>query len=247
MLKPNERIDELYSLGIKVIQDPRVFSFSTDAVLLAHFANLRRRRSSLTVDLGTGNGAVALFLSQRTHGRILGVEIQPKLAEMARRSVRLNHLGSQVRILTMDLARAPEKITPGSVDTVTCNPPYFKDLSTSIKNPDPYLAIARHEIKTNLTQVLKTTNCLLKNRGKADLVFRPGRLIEMLNLMQRYHLAPKRLRFVYSTSKKSARMFLIEAEKAGRLTGLQVLPPLIIMNNGHYSKVMHRIMSGPWN
>jgi len=121
MLKADERIDQLFRLDIQIIQSPSVFSYSMDAVLLADFAQLPKR--GLIVDLCAGNGAVGLFMSPKTNGQIVGVELQPRLADMAQRSIELNALTEQLSVLNMDLKDVTTVIKKDSVDIVTCNPP----------------------------------------------------------------------------------------------------------------------------
>ncbi len=247
-LKVDERIDALPGLDIRIIQSSRVFSFSLDAVLLAYFTRMRRRASSRTVDLCSGNGAVGLFVSQKTRGKIIEIELQPKLADMARRSVRLNHKTNQIRVLTLDLKRTFRALPKNSCDVVTCNPPYFANLKTSHKNPNPYLAIARHEIKTNLRQVVNVVSQLLKSHGHADLVYRPDRLLEMLYALRQNQLVPKRLQFAYPTLHSPAQLVLIDAVKSGKVRGLKIMPPLIIRNqdNSDNSALMKKIMQNRW-
>lgn len=221
-----ERIDQLIQNGIKIIQSDEVFSFSLDAVLLADFARVKPQTTSHLVDLCAGNGAVGLFLSTKTAGQIDLVEIQPKLADLAQRSVYLNRLDERVRVHIFDLKEAPQRLGSDHFDVVTCNPPYFVDQPTSLKNPNPYLAIARHELKTNLNEVLQSSSRLLKTKGHLYLVHRPDRLPEILQTCQRYRLAPKKLRFVHPKQGREANMVLIEAMKDGHDNGLKVLPPI---------------------
>lgn len=236
----NERIDQLYSQNVKIIQSPDVFSFSLDAVLLADFAKVVTSPKGKIVDLCAGNGAVGLFISRKTKAHIDMIEIQPRLADMAQRSVALNHLENQITVHTMDIADAFKVIAKDSIDSITCNPPYFANLDTSKKNPNPYLAIARHEIKTNFDTVARIASGLLKYNGKLFLVHRPDRLTELLMTLSKYQLTPKVLRFILPRQDKEANMVLIEAIKAGKLGGLRVLPELVVYNGKNYtSEVQH--------
>lgn len=88
ILQPSERLDDLLTHELRIIQSPEVFSFSMDAVLLARFATVPAK--GRIMDLCTGNGVIPLLLSTRTRAAIEGLEIQPRLADMARRSVALN-------------------------------------------------------------------------------------------------------------------------------------------------------------
>lgn len=243
MLQPGERIDQLYSQGVQIIQSKEVFSFSLDAVLLADFA--QPKRYSKIVDLCAGNGAVGLFLSQKTEGSITAVEIQARLADMARRSVRLNQLTDQMTVLEQDLATITEKIAKDSVEIVTCNPPYFPLSALSKKNPNPYLAIARHEIKTNLATILQVTSDLLKMNGKAYFVYRPDRLSELIRIAAEKRLSVKRVRLVYPKADREANMILVELIKDGKLRGQRFLPPLVVYDqHNHYLPEVQRLLFG---
>lgn len=244
-LKAGERIDQLYSQDVQIIQSPEVFAFSLDAVLLADFAKLPSRQSSQTVDLCAGNGAVGLFMSHKTRGQIAEVEIQPRLADMARRSVQLNALTSQMTVYEGDLAQVNQWIPKDSADVVTCNPPYFADLPDSQKNPNSYLAIARHEIKTDLATVVATTSGLLKMNGKSYFVHRPDRLLQLLDLMAANRLAPKRIRLVHPKPGKEANMVLVEAIKDGKPGGLRFLDPLTVYDQaGDYTPEVKALLYG---
>ncbi|MFD1465516.1 tRNA1(Val) (adenine(37)-N6)-methyltransferase [Lapidilactobacillus mulanensis] len=238
-----ERIDQLYNGAVKIIQSDEVFSFSLDAVLLADFTRVGPHYQ--VVDLCAGNGAVGLFLSRKTRGPITLVEIQQKLADMAQRSVDLNQLTSQVKVENIDLKNAPQTLGDDFADVVTCNPPYFVDHETSIKNPNPYYAIARHEITTNLDEVLTVSAKLLKTNGHLYLVHRPERLDEIILGLQTHRFAPKKMRFVYPKAGREANMVLIEAIKDGRPNGVRILPPLIVYEeNNEYTASVKKILFG---
>lgn len=244
-LMADERIDQLYSQDVKIIQSSSVFAFSLDAVLLAMFAKGSKSSKNLTVDMCAGNGAVGLFFAQKTNGKIIEIEIQPRLADMAKRSVSLNQFENKIQVLNIDLANSLNYIQHDSVDAILCNPPYFSDLPTSVKNPNEYLAIARHEIKTNLEMVCKTSNQLLKTNGKLYMVHRPDRLIDIMETMKTFKLAPKNIQFVHPKNGKEANMVLIEAIKNGSTNGLKVLQPLTVYDeNGQYTKKIHEALYG---
>lgn len=239
MLKTGERIDQLHRLEIQIIQSPAVFSFSMDAVLLADFARLPKQGQ--IVDLCAGNGAVGLFMSHKTNGTITGVELQPRLADMAQRSIELNQLEKQLNIVTMDLKDVSTVIAKDSVDVVTCNPPYFKVTPESQKNPNQHLALARHEIATDLKTVVQTMSGLLKMNGRAYLVHRPDRFLEICDELRVARLEPKKVQFIYPKAGKEASMVLIEAVKDGRPGGLRLLPELTIYDqNSEYTPEMRK-------
>ncbi|QIL46108.1 tRNA1(Val) (adenine(37)-N6)-methyltransferase [Vagococcus coleopterorum] len=239
----NERVDQLYADDIKIIQSHEVFSYSLDAVLLANFASLPKRGE--IVDLCAGNGAVGLFMSRKTAAHITGIEIQERLADMGRRSILLNDLGQQLSIETLDLVNTTQIIKKDSVDLITCNPPYFKDLPTNVANPNPHLAIARHEIKTSLDGVIKEAAGLLKFNGKLALVHRPERFVDIIETMKKYQIIPKRVQFVYPKEGKEANTVLVEGINQGKPDGLKILPPLVVYDaQGDYLPEVRGMLFG---
>lgn len=225
ILKENERIDDLQRNHYRIIQDPGRFCFGMDAVLLAGFAKVKPGEKVL--DLGTGTGILPILLEARTKGAsFTGLEIQPESADMAARSVRLNHLENKVHIVNGDIRKADRLFGAGSYHVVTSNPPYMTDLH-GIKNPNEAKAIARHEILCTLEDVVSQAAKLLAPCGRFYLVHRPFRLAEILTCLCSHGLEPKRMRLVHSYEDREPNMVLIEALKGGR-SGMTVEKPLII-------------------
>ena len=244
MLKKNERIDQLMQYNLEIIQSSDVFSYSLDAVLLSDFAKVRNRDDLKVVDLCSGNGAVALMLSQKTKSSIYGVEIQPELVDMAKRSVKLNHLEEQVTIVERDL-NAISTDHYDTVDVITCNPPYFSINEKGHLNPNEHLAIARHEIHVTLKQLMFKISKLLKMNGKVYLVHRPDRFLELMDEMRSHAIMPKKVRFIYPNESTNANMVLIEGVNKGKEGGFQMLPPLYVHDeHGEYRPEVRKILYG---
>jgi tRNA1(Val) A37 N6-methylase TrmN6 len=243
-LKENERLDYLLGEELKIIQSPNVFSFSLDAVLLSNFTYTPKSKKSKIVDLCSGNGVIPLFLSAKTPAKIIGVEIQEKLWDMANRSVEFNNLEAQIQIMNFNLKEAAKMLGSEKYDVVTCNPPYFQTYSENELNENEHFTIARHEIYCTLEDVVKESSLLLKQGGKASFVHRPGRLLDLITLMRRYRLEPKRLQFVYPKQEKAANMILVEGIKDGK-ADLKILPPFIVYkDNNEYTDEMRKIVYG---
>ncbi|OAP98628.1 tRNA1(Val) (adenine(37)-N6)-methyltransferase [Ligilactobacillus aviarius] len=244
-LYENERVDSLLAENLQIIQSADVFSFSLDAVLLADFVKPVNRPDRKAVDLCAGNGAVGLFISKKFAGQIDQVEIQSRLADMNQRSLELNGLTDRIKVYNRDLKDAFSFLEKDSYDVVTCNPPYFKTLPQSKKNPNQYLALARHEIAVTLEDTVEITSGLLKTGGKAYYVHRPDRLIEILDTMQAHRLAPKRIKLIYPKQGRDANMVLIEAIKDGKSDGLKFLPPVITYTDqNEYTPTIKEILYG---
>lgn len=244
MLKENERIDQLMQYDLSIIQSPQVFSYSLDAVLLGDFVQVRNRDDQKIFDLCSGNGAVALMLSQKTSSHIYGIEIQERLVDMAQRSVHLNHLDKQITMIAQDVKKISKKHYD-SVDLITCNPPYFTLDKGSIINPNEHLAIARHEIFLNLDELLAKISKLLKINGKAYLVHRPDRFLELMEVMQKYGVNPKSVRFIHPHNQANANIVLVEGIKNDKKGGFKMLPPLYVHNeDGSYQEEVRKILYG---
>lgn len=243
-LHEDERIDQLYSKGIQIIQSKDVFSFSLDAVLLADFVRTTQHRTKQIVDMCAGNGAVGLFLSEKTAAHITMIEIQTRLADMAQRSVELNDLAQQISVVNDDLKNADQYIPKDSVDVVACNPPYFVNYKTSEKNPNRYLAIARHEITTNLNEIVSSAAGLLKMNAKLFMVYRPDRLTDLMVALRSHRLEPKRLQFVRPRVKEDANMVLVEAIKDGKPNGLKVNRDIITYDGDDYTDEVKKMLYG---
>ncbi|GEB09926.1 MAG: tRNA1(Val) (adenine(37)-N6)-methyltransferase [Streptococcus equinus] len=243
ILKEGERIDQLFSTDVKIIQNREVFSYSIDSVLLSRFPKIPSR--GLIVDLCSGNGAVGLFASTRTKAPIIEVEIQERLADMAERSIQLNDLGEQVQMINDDLKNLLNHVPRTGVDLILCNPPYFKVSETSKKNLSEHYLLARHEITTNLEEICDIARHALKSNGRLALVHRPDRFLDIIDTLRQYNLAPKRIQFVYPKVGKDANLLLVEAIKDGSTDGLKILPPLFVhKENGDYTDEIFEIYYG---
>ncbi|MUV07825.1 methyltransferase [Planococcaceae bacterium Storch 2/2-2] len=243
-LKDDERLDYLLAEQLRIIQSPSVFSFSLDAVVLARFATIPKRETGRIVDLCTGNGAIPLFLSARTKADIIGVELQPKLADMAKRSVAYNQLTEQIDIQEGNVIGAAERLGYDRYDAVTCNPPYFQKHERSIRNPNEHLAIARHEIELTLEQAIESASALLKQGGRAAFVHRPERLTDLLTLLRTHRLEPKRLQFVYPKEGAEANAVLVDAKKDGKPGVIVERPIYTFDSEGNYTPDVRKLLYG---
>ncbi len=225
-----EIINELLGRPLlKIYQDPEIFNFSLDSILLANFVNLPKR-TKLIVDLGTGNCPIPLYLSLRTKAKIIGVEIQNYSFNLAQKSVKINNKEDQIELINADLKGINQQIGLGVVDVVVCNPPFYKVGSYNM-NPDERKMIARHEVKATLEDVIKEASLLLNSRGVFALIHRPDRLNEIIILLNKYNLEPKRMRFIYPKFGASCNHLLIEAVKNANPGSLKILDPLYIYDN----------------
>lgn len=239
LLHDDERLDDLQINGYKIIQHPDKFCFGMDAVLLSGFAKVKDGEKAL--DLGTGTGILPILLEAKTEGEhFFGLEIQTESAEMANRSVRLNHLEEKIDIIEGDIKNASEIFGKASMDVVTSNPPYMTN-HNGLKNPNDAKAIARHELLCSLEDVVRETAAVLKPRGRCYFVHRPSRLVEIFEQMRKYKIEPKRIRLVYPYVNKEPNMVLVEGVRGGGAQ-LTVESPLIVYEApGKYTDEIYEI------
>lgn len=235
MDEKKERIDDLEYEGLKIIQRPDWFCFGIDSVLLSEYAkDIPKKR--IVMDLGSGNGILSILLSKKIEPKkIIGIEIQKELAEMANRSILLNHLQDIVEIQNKNIKELKEKGKASSIDAIVTNPPY-KERLTGIPNEKIQKMIARHEMEATLKDFIEISSFLLKPNGQFYIVYRPERLVELITLLREHEMEPKKVRFVFSKIEKEPKLVLLKAVK-GAKPFLEVEKPLILYNeNGEYTE-----------
>ena len=244
VLREDERLDTLGRDDLRIIQSSSVFSYSPDALVLGDFARVPQSARAKVLDLCAGTGAVSLLLSEQTNAQIIGVELQAGVADMAQRSITLNQLDDQIQILQGDVANLRTDFSHDTIDAIVCNPPYFKVDEAKI-SPNPHLDIARHQLRLDLSTLVREVSRLLKMKGTFFMVYRPERFLELLDELQRHNLVPKRIRFVYPKPHRQATILLVEAIKQGSVAGFAVDSPLYVMDEaGRYTPEMRAIIHG---
>lgn len=240
LLKENERIDDLEYKGLKIIQNENGFCFGIDSILLSDFAK-EIKSGSTVVDLGTGTGIISLLLCKKTRlKKIIGIEIQKDVYEMAKRSVKLNNLEDKIELINDNIKSLTTILRNNIVDVVVTNPPY-KKINTGLTNENKMKLISRHEIEANLEDFIKVSSKILKDNGVMYMVHRPDRLVDIIELMRKYKLEPKVLKMVVPKLNKKPNMVLIKGIKNAN-PFLTVEESLCIYNeNGTYTKEVLKI------
>ena len=233
-LEENERIDDLELKGLKIIQNKEGFCFGIDSVLLSDFAK-NIKNNSLVLDLGTGTGIIPILLCGKTNlKKVIGIEVQEKIAEMAKRSIKLNNLEARFQVINENILNLKNIYQNQTFDVVVTNPPYKKK-NSGIINENHEKLISRHEIEANLEDFIKVSKDLLKDKGEFYMVHRPERLVDILSIMRKEKLEPKVLRMVYSNKNKEPKLVLIKGIKNAK-PFLKVEKNLYIYDeNGNYT------------
>ena len=176
-----ETINDLVGYkDLRIYQNDDWFKFSLESVLLPNFVNINYRCKNI-LDLCTGNAPIPLILSTKTKAKITGVEFQKDIYELARKTVEINNLEDQIKIINEDVNNLKKIYNGDTFDMITVNPPYFKNNELSMKNDDVHKSIARHEVMITLDQLLKISSFLLKNNGHFAMVHRTERFFEVID------------------------------------------------------------------
>ena len=239
-LKENERIDDLEFKGLKIIQNEKGFCFGMDSVLLSDFAK-NMKNNSTVLDLGTGTGIIPILLCGKTNlKKVVGIEIQQDVANMAKRSSQLNNLQDRFEVVNTNIINLKNIYEKQSFDVIVTNPPYKKE-NTGITTENEAKLISRHEITANLEDFISISKDLLKDKGEFYMVHRPERLVDILSLMRKYKIEAKILKFVSPNKNKEPNLILIKGIKNAN-SFLRVEKNLYVYNeDGKYTNEILKI------
>ncbi|MGJ7045890.1 tRNA1(Val) (adenine(37)-N6)-methyltransferase [Thermoanaerobacterium thermosulfurigenes] len=234
MLKNGERIDDLNLNGLKLIQREDMFKFGMDAVLLSNF--VYTKKGDKIVDLGCGTGIIPILIAGKSRDtRIVGVEIQSEVANIAIRNVYLNNFEGRIDIINDDIRNVVDKLGIEKYDIVTSNPPYMPYKTGFDKNSESE-NISRYELNGGLDDFIKVASRLLKFGGKFFLVHRVDRIVDIVYNLRICNLEPKKIRFIHPHIGEKPNLVLVESKK-GAKSGVVIMPPLYVYEeNGGYTK-----------
>lgn len=212
-----KRLDDLQYNGLMIYQDSDSYCFTSDAVHLANF--VKAPKNAKVVDLCSGSGVIGMLVFAKNNiDSVKLVEIQSRLAQLSQDSVNYNNLKKNIEIINKPLQNICEEIGKEKYEVVVCNPPY-KEAGENLKNIKEDIAIARHELKVTLEEIVCEASRLLKFGGKFYTILKEERLCDLIALSRKYNLEPKELRII--TSAKGANVVMMQASKGGK-SGLKI-------------------------
>ncbi len=224
--------------GRLTLWQPRAgYRFSVDPLLLVDFVPPPYGR---VVDFCAGCGVVGLgLLSRDPAAQATLVELQERLAALARRNADDNAMGARVSIEHADLRTA---LAGGGAafDVAVANPPY-RILDEGPASPDEEVAIAQHELRVTIADVAAAMRRALVPGGRAAIVHPAARVAALLAALDGAGLRPLRARFVHPRADEPANRVLVEAHKGAR-GGLVIEPPLVLRDAAGYTAEAARIL-----
>lgn len=218
--------------------------FSTDTLLLAHFAAVKN--GERVAELGTGCGTIPLLMI-RDHSpkEIYAIDIQPEAIDLLTQSLAYNAEhgvanASCISPIIGDIRGIRSLLPAGETDLVVCNPPY-KLGGSGIENPDSSKKTARHEVDCTLEDICGAARWLLRSTGRFVMCQRPERLTDVLSTLRTFELEPKRLRMVQGRADKAPKLFLVEAKRGAKPGYMDVMPALVIEDENGFTTEMRGI------
>ena len=215
-----------------IYQDSDCFKFSIDSILLAEYVTIKNDNEIL-VDMCCGNMAIPLIISKYTRAKITGFEIQKEVYNLGKDSIDLNGLNNQLSIINDDVNNIGNYYEAESIDTMICNPPFFKVNETSLVNEKESLKIARHELKLTLENVFQLAHKYLINKGCLYIIQRTERLDEIIALGYKYHTNIKEIVPICTKRGNDPYMVLIKAIKNSK-PGTKLKKDIIVENLTSY-------------
>jgi tRNA1Val (adenine37-N6)-methyltransferase len=215
------------------------YRVNVDALLLADFARRGPRRAKHAVDLGSGVGAVGLSLVHLgVAQRVTMVEIDAKLARLARQNAEENGWSALIAAMHADVRDLPRELH-GKADLVVCNPPYVPP-----GRGRPPSGAVRGAKYGELVCFIDAARAVAGRRARVAFVYPAIELTTLLLVLRGRSLEPKRLRAVHGRADDVARVVLVEAV-AGKAGGLAIEPPFLETQAGKRSAELAALLAHP--
>lgn len=230
--------DTLLRGRVKLVQPSRGFRASLDPVLLGSFVETPCGRF---LDIGCGTGALAfVVLARDPRATGMGIEIQPRLAQLAAQGARANEFTGRFEVRTGD-ARAPGVVPTGAFDLVITNPP-FRLVGSGVLPTNDERRTANHEVSLTLTQWLDVATAAAAPGGRLAVIYAANRTAELRAGLTAHGWVLRRLRAVVSRTGEMARRVLIEADRRLADRSCQEEAPLVVHGNGTYAPEVRRML-----
>ena len=218
-----ERLEDLNLLGLKIYQDDSLYCFTSDAVLLSHFATAKK--GDLVADFCSGSGIVGLNfygLNKNLVKEVHAFEMQPEMCALCDKTIKYNGLENVFTLHNAKLQDIDSTFNE-KFSLVLCNPPYM-DKNSGFSAEEYKIAVCKAEIELTLAELIKAVSKCLKFGGRFCVVHRADRLCELFYEMKNHNIEPKKMQLVYG-GKKEPYLVLVEGVKGGK-SGLKVMRPI---------------------
>ena len=231
VLQENEVLDDMMLDGLKIVQNTKLYRFTSDSVLLSKFA--QAKNGDTVADFCAGSGIVAFhFHALNRHDKknlnYTLFELQEELSALSKKTAIYNGF-TEFAFEQGPLQETSKKYNE-SFSLVLCNPPYENG---GIENDDYKKAICRKEITVTLKDITKAAARVLKFGGRFCLLHRTDRLAEVCYTLKQSNIEVKKIQFVGGRVASKPYLVMVEGVKGGK-PNCQILPT--VYNTAHNAK-----------
>ena len=213
VLSQDERLDDLLCKDMHIVQNKKLYTFTSDAVLLANF--IKAKKTDKVVDLCSGSGVVGILFYAKNECDMTLVELQKQMFLMSQKSLTLNNIEDKVKIYNCSVQDSYKILGQEKFDIVLCNPPYKKPQNHNVTETKE-IAMCKYELMLTFEELCVSVSKLLRFGGKFVFVHDTSRLTEIISTLKKYHLEPKKIEFCFPKNKQESNVVLIEAVKGGK-------------------------------
>ena len=215
-------IENLESVGKKMIVEEKGLKITEDAILLSEFMKkyFSRKRKNLKgeksfLEIGAGQGIISLLLSELDIiSEIFAVEIQEEVFAALKKNIEINDLNGKIIPINKNI-----KNVNGEYDFIFSNPPYKK--TSSGKMPENEMErISKYEILLTLDELILEIRRLLKNYGEFFVVVPNSRLNDVFRCIYENRLNVLSIKV---NKYKKMDLVVIHGKKGGKVnSGIEI-------------------------
>ena len=215
-------IENLESVGKKMIVEEKGLKITEDAILLSEFMKkyFSRKRKNLKgeksfLEIGAGQGIISLLLSELDIiSEIFAVEIQEEVFAALKKNIEINDLNGKIIPINKNI-----KNVNGEYDFIFSNPPYKK--TSSGKMPENEMErISKYEILLTLDELILEIRRLLKNYGEFFVVVPNSRLNDVFRCIYENRL---NVLSVKVNKYKKMDLVVVHGKKGGKVnSGIEI-------------------------
>ena len=215
-------IENLESVGKKMIVEEKGLKITEDAILLSEFMKkyFSRKRKNLKgeksfLEIGAGQGIISLLLSELDIiSKIFAVEIQEEVFAALKKNIEINDLNGKIIPINENI-----KNVNGEYDFIFSNPPYKK--TSSGKMPENEMErISKYEILLTLEELILEIRRLLKNYGEFFVVVPNSRLNDVFRCIYENRL---NILSIKVNKYKKVDLVVVHGKKGGKVnSGIEI-------------------------
>lgn len=209
-----EVLEDMCMDGLKIVQDTRLYRFTSDSVLLSKFAKPKKR--DVVADFCAGSGIVgfhfyALHREKFPQMPVTLFEMQEDLLNLARKTAKYNGFDN-FSFVQGKLQELPKEYDE-KFSLVLCNPPYERG---GFDNDEYHKAVCRKELTIRLEEIAKAASRALKFGGRLCMLHRADRLAEVCYTLHDAKIEVKKIQFVGGRYGSKPYLVIVEGVKGGK-------------------------------